>query len=150
MHQTRSHAWMRVRMSETERPTAAFIISLLAGIFVLLGGGMKSMMGSWFVSNGFGMMSGARGWMMGGNYPAVGYGMMGGFGFGILGLIFGTLVIICAVILNQRPHQHQTWGLLILLFSVLSMISGVMGLGVGLILGVIGGVLAIVWTPNSK
>ncbi len=35
-------------MSETERPTAAFVLSLIAGIFILLGGGMMSMLGYGF------------------------------------------------------------------------------------------------------
>jgi hypothetical protein len=75
-------------MTDTERPTAAVIISLIAGLFILLGGGMRSMMGSWMGSSGLGMMGGYggyggyRGWggMMGG-YPGYGYGMMGGIRF---------------------------------------------------------------------
>lgn len=145
-------------MSETEKPAIAFILSLIGGIFILLGGGMMSMMGSYFGSYGFGMMGryggygGYRGWggMMG-SYP--GYGMMGGLGFGtfgILGLIFGAIVIVSALMLKSKPEQHSTWGILIVLFSVLSMLSGAMGgFGVGLILGLIGGILAITWKPTQ-
>jgi hypothetical protein len=57
-------------MSEQEKPSTAFILSLIGGIFVLLGGGMMSMFGYWF-SGGY---RGA-GW---------GYGMMSP-GFGMMG-----------------------------------------------------------------
>jgi len=132
-------------MTETERPTAAFLLSLVGGIFILLGGGVMSIFGPF----GFGgMMGGYRG-MMGYRYS--GYGMMGalGFGmFGILGLIFGVIVIISAFMLNSKPHEHSTWGTLIVIFSVLSIFGSAMGgFGIGLILGLIGGILAITWKP---
>jgi len=131
-------------MTETEKPTAAFLLSLVGGIFILLGGGVMSMFGPF----GFGgMMGGYRG-MMGYRYS--GYGMMGalGFGmFGILGLIFGVIVIISAFMLNSKP-QRSTWGTLIVIFSVLSIFGSAMGgFGIGLILGLIGGILAITWKP---
>jgi hypothetical protein len=130
-------------MTETEKPTAAFLLSLVGGVFILLGGGAMSMFGGFA-----GMMGGYRG-MMGNQYS--GYGMMGGLGFGlfgILGLIFGVIVIISALMLNSKPQEHSTWGTLIVLFSVLSVFGSMMGgFGVGLILGLIGGILAITWKP---
>lgn len=133
-------------MTEVERPTTAFILSLIGGIFILLGGGMMSTIGSF----GFGgMMSGMMGpgfGMMG--YP--GYGMFAlGFGlFGIFGLIFGAIVLISALMLNSKPEQHSTWGTLIIAFSVLSIFGSAMGgFGIGLILGLIGGILGLNWKP---
>lgn len=130
-------------MAEGERPTAAFLLSLVGGIFILVGGGAMSMFGRF----GFGgMMGGFRG-MMGYRY-----GMMGGLGFGlfgILGLIFGAIVIISAFMLNSKPHEHSTWGTVIVIFSVLSIFGSAMGgFGVGLILGIIGGILGITWKPS--
>jgi hypothetical protein len=119
----------------------------VGGIFILLGGGVMSMFGPFGFGN---MMGGYRG-MMGGYYSGYGYGMMGGFGFGmfgILGLIFGIIVIISAFMLNSKPQEHSTWGILIVIFSVLSIFGGTMGgFGVGLILGLIGGILGITWKP---
>jgi len=78
-------------------------------------------------------------------------GMMGGLGlgmFGILGLIFGVIVIISAFMLNSKPLEHSTWGTLIVIFSVLSIFGGMMGgFGIGLILGLIGGILGVTWKP---
>ena len=89
--------------------------------------------------------------MMG--YGVPGYGMMGwlGFGlFGILGIVFGAIVIISAVMLNSRPQEHSTWGMLIIVFSALSIFGGAMGgLGVGLVLGIVGGILAVTWKTKQ-
>jgi hypothetical protein len=126
-------------MTNTERPTAAFVLSLLGGIFILLGRGVMSM----FAPFGFrGMMGGYQGWGM---MRGLGFGM-----FGVLGLIFGAIVIISAFMLNSKPQEHTTWGTLIVIFSVLSIFGGAMGgFGLGLILGLVGGVLAITWKPTQ-
>jgi hypothetical protein len=144
-----------IGMPETERPTAAVVLSLLGGVFILLGGGMRTMMGSFLGSFGYGMMGGYQGWggMMRYGYPR--YGMMGAFGYGIgflgiLGLVFGIVVIISSLMLNHKPQEHSKWGVLIVVFSVLSIFGSAMGgFGVGLILGLIGGVLAITWKPTQ-
>jgi hypothetical protein len=131
-----------------EKPTAAFILSLLAGVFILLGGGMMAMIGSWLGNYGVTSQYGRWGGMMG-----TGFGMVRfAFGaMGVLGFVFGVIVIISALMLNRRPEQHQTWGSLIVLFSVLSIFASAMGgFGVGLILGLIGGILAITWTAPGK
>ncbi len=146
-----------VRLVMTEkRPTAAFVLSLLAGIFIVLGGGMRYMMSSLIGSYGGygGMMGGYGGFggMMYG-YNGYGYGMMRGLGLGfglmgILGLVFGIIVIISALMLNNRPKEHKTWGILILIFSVLGVLGSMMGVfGIGALLGIIGGILAISWKP---
>jgi hypothetical protein len=145
-------------MTEVEKPSLAFVLSLIGGILILLGGGMMLMIGSfWFPGPyGFGMMGGFRGWggMMGYGFPGYGYGFMGGLGFGlfgILGFIFGAIVVISAIMLNSKPQEHTTWGILIAIFSALSIFGGAMGgFGIGLILGLIGGVLAVIWKPATE
>jgi len=145
-------------MSESEKPTIAFVLSILAGIFILLGGGMMSMMGAFGYG---GMMNGYYGYggygMMGTYFASPGYGMMRGYGLGyglgilgILGIIFGVVVIASAVMLYSHPTDHSKWGILILVFSVLSIFGSAMaGFGVGLILGVLGGIFAMSWKPTS-
>ena len=67
-----------------------------------------------------------------------------GLGFlftGVLGIwmfFASILVIIFAGKLKSNPMEHAKWGALILVFSLL---------GVGGIIGLIGGILAIVYTP---
>jgi len=144
-------------MSENEKPTVAFILSLIGGIFILLGGGTMSMIGSFGYGGYGGMMGGYGGYggyggMMGRYWSGPGFGMMGGYGFGgifgIVGVLFGIVVIVSALMLYNHPADHSKWGILILAFSVLSIFGSAMaGFGVGLILGVIGGVLALTWKP---
>ena len=142
-------------MPETERPTTAFILSLLGGIFILLGGGMMFMMGTY----GFGgMMNGYWEYGMMGGYGwgyGPGFGMMRGYGFtgifGIAGVLFGVVVIVSALMLYNNPVDHARWGMGILIFSVLSVFGSAMaGFGIGLILGFIGGILALTWKLPTK
>src|SRR5208283_5054207 len=158
----RFSSMIRSRWLSEKRPTAAFVLSLLAGIFIIIGGGvrymMSSLIGSYGGYGGFGgMMGGYGGYggfggMMNG-YNGYGYGMMRGLGFGfglmgIIGLVFGIIVIVSALMLNNRPKEHKTWGILILLFSVLSVLGIMMSVfGIGALLGIIGGILAISWKP---
>ena len=133
-------------MSSTEKPTVAFVLSLIGGLLVLLGGAVRSMIGFyWFggMMPGFG---GRWGGMMG--YPS--FGMLRGLSLlsGLLGLVFGVLIVVSAIMLNSKPQAHTTWGTLIMIFSVLSIFGGMGGFGIGLILGLIGGVLAITWKPT--
>jgi len=144
-------------MTEPERPTTAFVLSLISGAFILLGGGIMSMFGYWFWGGGRGGYGGWGYGMMGPGFGMMGYpgyGMMGwaGFGlFGIVGVVFGAIIIISAVMLNSRPHEHTSWGVLIAVFSVLSLFGGAMGgFGIGLILGLIGGIMGMTWTPTES
>ena len=127
-----------------EKPTAAFILSLIAGFFIILGGGVMTMAGSFLGRYGYGMMR--YGGMMGTGLRMMGFGV--GV-MGVLGLVFGVIVIISAFMLNSKPDQHQTWGSLIVLFSALSIFGSFMGFGVCLVLGLIGGILAMIWQPKK-
>ncbi len=130
-----------------KQPSVAVILSLIGGALMLLSGVLMSMM---FIYGGgfFGMMGG----MMGGFQ-----GMMGSFGipFGFMGGLFligfisGILVIIGAIMLSVRPTEHTAWGIVILVFSVISFF-GTGGFFIGAILGIIGGALALTWRPRAK
>lgn len=64
----------------------------------------------------------------------------------VFGLICGIIVTTSSVLMRLKPAQRQTWGILVLVFSVL----GFFGLGgfiIGSILGIVGGILALRWTP---
>ena len=151
-------------MAAEQKPTVAFILSLIGGIFILLGGGMMSMTGPFGfggMMNGYsgygGYGYGGNGWyggMMGRYSYGPGFGMMGGYGFGgifgLAGIVFGIVVLVSALMLYNKPIEHSKWGLLILIFSVLSIFGSAMaGFGVGLILGVLGGIFALTWKPPT-
>jgi hypothetical protein len=115
-----------------EKPTAAFVLSLIGGIFILLGAivvmALASVLGSFMV--------------LGGGDPNIVYI------YGAVGLIFAILVLVGAVMLWMKPQQHVAWGVVVLLFSLFSIIT-TGGFFIGLILGLIGGILGIVWKPPA-
>jgi hypothetical protein len=108
---------------------AAFVLSLLAGLWMLATGTMMSgynwgEMGSWMW--GHGMM---RGWA-----PTLWWPWFG--------IVAGIVVIVGATMLYAKPEQRQGWGIVIVIASALSFFVGMGGLLAG-VLGVIGGALAL-------
>lgn len=65
---------------------------------------------------------------------------------GLIGVVTGLLVIVSGVMMYVQPKQHVIWGVLALVFSIVS-ILGFGGLFLGLLLGVVGGILGIVFKP---
>lgn len=61
-------------------------------------------------------------------------------GLGIWSLITSILIIIFATKLRAKPIEHTKWGILIIIFSIV---------GVGGLLGLIGGILALIYKPIS-
>ena len=123
-------------LSLNERPQTAFILSLIGGILMLLGGGVFSM---WSMFGGLsmgGMMGGFQG-MMG----SLGIPFVFLSGFFLIGLVSGVMIII-GVMLNTRPLEHKSWCTIILVFSIISLL-GMGGFLVGAILGIVGGALAM-------
>lgn len=48
----------------------------------------------------------------------------------------------------RKPAQKTAWGVVILVFSILSIVTGG-GFIIGFILGIIGGALALAWKPKA-
>ena len=112
----------------SDRPGAAYILSLIGGIFVIVGGVIIA------------VVRAALSFMFGG---------IGGL-IGVLGIVWGVLILVFASRLNSDPGSHSTSGALIIFFSILSWIGALGGLFIGFLLGLIGGILAITWTPPSQ
>ena len=113
-------------MSQQESyPNAAYILSLIAGIFVLLGGLLLAAIGAAFTFFVFGI----------------------GAIIGVFGIVFGIIIITAAVNLRSHPRQHVTWGAVILVFSIISWFGAFGGFFLGFLLGLIGGILALTWSP---
>jgi len=81
-------------------------------------------------------------YMMGGYYFGSNgyYGMM--YGLESVGIITGILVIVFAILMRSRPADRKTYGVLILAFSLVSLV-GMGGFFIGAIIGLVGGVLAL-------
>ena len=126
-------------MNVQEKPTTAIALSLIAGILMMLGAFVGLIIFSIGLWNPlmFGMQtwSGQPGaWMM----EAM-------LSISLVGLAFGAIVIYAAAMLSSKPTKHETWGVMIIIFSILSVIGTWAGFGIGLVIGVIGGILAITW-----
>jgi len=65
---------------------------------------------------------------------------------GVFGIVSGVIVLTSSVLLRTTPNQRKTWGVLILVFSILSFV-GLGGFVVGAILGVVGGIMTLTWSP---
>src|SRR3990170_4648503 len=138
-------------MSSQGTPITAFILSLIGGVLIFVSGAVSSV---WVMSGGYnsGGMMGGFGGMMGGYQGMMGnwgvpFGFMGGLS--LIGLVAGILVIIGALMLNARPAEHTGWGVVILVFSIVSFL-GMGGFFIGALLGIAGGALALSWRPISK
>lgn len=109
-----------------EGPTVAFILSLVGGITVLLVGIVITIAGAalTFFLKGIGGL------------------------LGLPGILWGILMIVCAVMMRSKPEQHAIWGSLVVVFSALSWFGALGGMVVGFVLGLIGGILGIVWKPS--
>lgn len=121
------------QIQRTEQPTAAFVLSLLAGVWIMAAGGM---MGGFGWGGMIGGWHGMGAWMSGRAIRT----------FGVrwpwFGIFAGIVVLVGAVMLYVRPERRRSWGVVILVASVLNIFFGMTGLLAGT-MGVIGGVLAL-------
>ena len=134
-------------MESNHLPTTSYILSLVGGVITLIVGIVWL---AWFGAGGPNW-TGFGGWMSG---MMNGYhGFMGGGEFGffsvlsILGLISGVVIIVSAVMLRLQPQEHLTWGVLILVFALVSF-ADMGGYFIGAILSLIGGAFAISYRPR--
>jgi hypothetical protein len=114
-----------------ERPTAAMVLSIIGGIFILLGGILGVAIGSAlsFVTFGF----------AGGTVLLL----------GAVGLVIGILVVVFGVLLSMHPGNHTMYGALIVVFAIVSWITAFGGFFIGFLLALIGGILALTFKPTA-
>ena len=103
---------------EAKKPMAGFVLSLIAGILILINGLAVSAIGALFFTVA----------------PGLGALLMA------IGVLFGILVIVGAVLMYKG--STTAGGVLVILFGILSIVIGG-GFIIGLILAIIGGALGI-------
>ena len=118
-----------------EKPTAAFVLSLLGAIFIIIGSlanlVLASIIGSYFDFLGFGGFGGAIMVM------------------GALGMVWGILTLVGAIMINSADTNKVRIGaILVLIFSILSWVGAYGGIFIGFLLGLIGSILALTWKPS--
>jgi len=116
-------------------PRTAYLLSLIGGIMILVFSILYALIllavASIFASVGFGL------------------GVDLAVGLAVVALFLGIIVIFFALQLKSQPRSAKTYGILILVFAVISLIGGG-GFYIGAILALIGGILAIVWHPPAQ
>lgn len=121
----------------SEKPTAAFVLSLIGGIFILLSGLVVAVV--------LGIFGGAISMVPGMEFMGGAIAL-----FGLLGLIFGILVIVGAVMMNSGVQSKvKTGSVIVLVFSILSLVTVGGGFLIGFILGLIGSILGLTWKPAT-
>jgi hypothetical protein len=123
------------------KPTAAYILSLLGGIFGLLISLLMVAASAflyWVLSDPFATYDSSN-LLIGFADSFTFFGTAAVFlGFSIWALITSILIIVFAGKLKSNPMGHSKWGALILVFSLI---------GFGGWLAFIGGILALVYKP---
>ena len=109
-----------------EYPQAAFVISLIGGIFILLNGLIISVVGTVIAIS----------------FLSVGIMLVA------LGLVFGVIVILGAALMRD-PQKVKVGSILVLVFSIFSLPIGG-GFIIGFLLGLIGGILGLTWRPPRQ
>ncbi|MEO3993529.1 MAG: DUF4064 domain-containing protein [Desulfurococcaceae archaeon TW002] len=126
----------------SEKPTAAFILSLISGILVII-----TALIMFIVASMFGSMTD--------KFPRMPHlpELIGAWItiIGFVGLIFGILILVGAVMIySGEPGKVKTGSILVLIFSILSLFTVGGGFFIGFILGLIGGILGLIWKPPVK
>ena len=136
---------MVLNMSSKSLHTTAFVLSLIGGLVITIGSVIEVLLlnfvsyQSTFYGMGPGMMSG---------YGMYNWGVGWMTTLSIVALVFGIIVLMGALMLNTRPTQNVTWGIIVLVFSVASFV-GMGGYMIGAILGIAGGAIALSYKHHA-
>ena len=136
-----------VEKASSAYPKTAALLSLVGGIIIILGGVIFIGVASFVIPHMDLSNVTVPAGMDRASLPGLISGVltvMGGFG-----LVCGAIVLVAATMLLARVGARRTWGILILVFSVLSFI-GLGGFILGAILGIAGGVLTLRWKPPTS
>ncbi len=117
-------------MSRSEIPARAFLLSLTAGILILGNSALLGVAATWFP------------WVIPTLPGSADNSTVPFASLTAVGLICGVLVLLGAMMLRRRPVNRKVWGMMIVVFSIPSVITGG-GFIIGFILGIIGGALAV-------
>ena len=128
---------MNMKSEVSEKSTNTFTLSLSAGILILINAVALGIVAKCFI----GIMPVLPGST--GNDPTLLLELA------TVGLICGVLVLLGTLMLNRKPANKKVWGIMIIVFSIPSVIMGG-GFIIGFILGIIGGAKALSRKPKMQ
>jgi len=124
-------------MSQNEKTTKAFALSLIAGILIISNSALLGAAATWFP------------WIIPTLPGSSANDTTVLIRLAAVGLIFGVLVLLGAVMLYSKPVNKKAWGIIIVVFSIPSVVTGG-GFIIGFILGIIGGAKALSRKPKMQ
>ena len=124
-------------MSRSEKPTKAFVFSLTSGILILSNAALLGAAATWFPE----IIPTLPGSTDNATVPFA--------SLTAVGLVCGVLALLGALMLYIKPANKKAWGMLVIVFSIPSVVMGG-GFIIGFILGIIGGAKALRWKPKMQ
>ncbi len=136
-------------MSAQDR-APAYAISLLAGILTFIGGLAKASTSGIIKYTASGATFNN---LVGNSVRSSNFGLAVASAriSAVLLILSGVLVLVSAVVMSFRSHQYPAWGTIIVVFSVVGLFAGGnLITGMGSVLGIIGGLLAITYRTTAR
>jgi hypothetical protein len=116
-----------------DKPTAAMVLSLIGGIFVIFGGAALAFVGSLIGSL---------------NVTGSGSASSTALALGIVGVIMGLIMVVGGFMMYSKPTSAKMWGVIVLILSIVSWVTAIGGFFIGFLLGLIGAILALTFKPT--
>ena len=116
-----------------DKPTAAMVLSLIGGIFVIFGGAALAFVGSLIGSL---------------NVTGSGSASSTALALGIVGVIMGLIMVVGGFMMYSKPTSAKMWGVIVLILSIVSWVTALGGFFIGFLLGLIGAILALTFKPT--
>ncbi|TMI20489.1 zinc ribbon domain-containing protein [Candidatus Bathyarchaeota archaeon] len=116
-----------------DKPTAAMVLSLIGGLFVIFGGAALAFVGSLIGSL---------------NVTGTGTASNTALGLGIAGVIMGIIMVVGGFMMYSKPTSAKMWGVIVLILSIISWVTALGGFFIGFLLGLIGSILALTFKPT--
>ena len=133
-----------------KKPTAAMILLIIGGVFILLAGiaviAIGGLAGSFLHSVTANIPLNASTSAKVGNVAST-VSLATLLDGSIGGVIFGIVIILAGVMISKNPAKAKMWGIVALVLSIISIFTVLGGFVIGFILALIGSILAIVYKP---
>ena len=116
-----------------DKPTAAMVLSLIGGLFVIFGGAALAFAGS--IIGSF-------------NVTGAASASSTVLALGIVGVIMGIIMVVGGFMMYSKPTSAKMWGVIVLILAIISWVTAIGGFFIGFLLGLIGGILALTFKPT--
>src|SRR5207245_10509395 len=123
----------RVRPEMGDKPTAAMVLSLIGGLFVIFGGAALAFAGSIIGSFNVTGAASASNTVL---------------ALGIVGVIMGIIMVVGGFMMYSKPTSAKMWGVIVLILAIISWVTAIGGFFIGFLLGLIGGILVLTFKPS--